>query len=156
MSDTTIVAVVILGGVFLLMGITVIKGGIEAAVKMWGVMGALTGVAFGSITSYYFTNMVKNQEVAAVSAEKAEIETQLASATADASKARELVLPVYSALRGDPKFAATYPASYDFVANLPKDERDNLAARFSTSDTLLKSIELQGAATAAAAAASPP
>jgi hypothetical protein len=63
MSDATIVAIVILTGVFILMAITIWKSGIDAAVQLWGVMGALTGVAFGAITSFYFTNKINQNEI---------------------------------------------------------------------------------------------
>ena len=46
MNDATIVAVIILVGVFILIGITIVSAGVEAAIKLWGIMGALTGVAF--------------------------------------------------------------------------------------------------------------
>ncbi|WP_372374209.1 hypothetical protein ACDI10_09830 [Vreelandella venusta] len=64
MSDAAWVAITILIGIFLLMAITVIKSGVEDAIKMWGVMGALTGVAFGAITSYFFTAEIKENEIA--------------------------------------------------------------------------------------------
>ena len=64
MSDPTLIAIIILGGVFAIMIVTIIKDGSEAAIKMWTVMGALTGVAFGAIISFYFTNEIRRIEVA--------------------------------------------------------------------------------------------
>lgn len=78
MSEATIVALVIMIGVFLTMIVTIIKSGPEAAIKMWGVMGALTGVAFGAITSFYFTTEANQNEIAALKLAKGELEYQLA------------------------------------------------------------------------------
>lgn len=78
MSDATIVALVIMIGVFLTMIVTIIKSGPEAAIKMWGVMGALTGVAFGAITSFYFTTAANQNQIAALKLAKGELEYQLA------------------------------------------------------------------------------
>lgn len=146
MSDTTVIAVVILAGVFLLMAITILKGGVEAAVRMWGVMGALTGVAFGSITSYYFTSAVKREQVASIEAEKASIEAKLASATDDASKARSLLQPVYSAILDEREGEGSNHAENPVLASLPASDRADFAARMSSSDVLLKGIEHRGAA----------
>lgn len=54
MNDSTLVAITILFGVFLLMGLTIWRSGVQDAIKVWNVMGALTGVAFGAITAFYF------------------------------------------------------------------------------------------------------
>jgi hypothetical protein len=71
MSDTTIIALVIIIGIFFLMFGAIFKGGIDGAVKIW----SLLGVAFGAIISFYFTDKVKNREIAAVTAQA---ETKLA------------------------------------------------------------------------------
>ncbi|MDP3013737.1 MAG: hypothetical protein Q8M92_05800, partial [Candidatus Subteraquimicrobiales bacterium] len=80
MSEATIVALAILVGVFVIMIITILKSGIEAAIKMWGVMGALTGVAFGAITSFYFTNTINQQEIRQEKAKTASVELALSNA----------------------------------------------------------------------------
>ena len=66
MSEATIIAITILLGVFILMGVTLYKFGIDAALKLWAGMGALTGMAFGAITSYYFTKASTDQQIAAL------------------------------------------------------------------------------------------
>lgn len=63
MTNQTIIALAIFSMVFLLMLTTLLKHGVDAAVKMWGVMGALTGVAFGAITTYFFTNATHQAEL---------------------------------------------------------------------------------------------
>ena len=63
MDNTTIIAIVMLVCVFITLIITIIKGGVEAGIRLWGVMGALTGVGFGAIVSYYFTDKSNQQEI---------------------------------------------------------------------------------------------
>jgi uncharacterized membrane protein required for colicin V production len=94
MSDATIVAVVILVGVFVLMSFAIIKHGIDGAVRLWGIMGALTGVAFGSITSYYFTNKYNQQEIRQVKAEKNAIELALNNAINKAIAANKIIVSI--------------------------------------------------------------
>lgn len=65
-DSPTLVALAILGGVFLTMFAAIIKSGVEGAIKMWGVMGAVTGVAIGAITSYYFADQAFQSEVQVV------------------------------------------------------------------------------------------
>lgn len=75
MDNTTIIAIVIFAGVFVLMVVTIIKDGVQGAIKLWSVMGALTGIAFGSITSYYFTNK-SNQQIVQKANASAEMANQ--------------------------------------------------------------------------------
>lgn len=64
LSDATVIALVVLAGVFILMFTAILKEGIEAGIKLWGTMGALTGVAFGSIITYYFADKNNQTELA--------------------------------------------------------------------------------------------
>lgn len=77
MSETTIIALVIIGGVFVVMSITILKAGIDAAIKLWSVMGALTGIAFGSITTFYFADRSHQQEIRQVQGNKEAVERVL-------------------------------------------------------------------------------
>ncbi|HHF3026202.1 hypothetical protein NOK90_25735 [Vibrio parahaemolyticus] len=69
MTETTIISLAILGGVFLLMAITLIKHGTAHAIKLWSVMGSLTGVAFGAMTTYYFTKQATQGQIDALQAQ---------------------------------------------------------------------------------------
>jgi hypothetical protein len=89
--------------VFLLMAIAIMKNGIAAAIQLWGVMGALTGVAFGGITTYYFTNQANQGAIAQARIEKDNAvqakDTALASLSdvrASATKARDVLASVSS------------------------------------------------------------
>ena len=99
LDNATIVAVVILVGVFLLMAVTIIKSGIDAAIKLWGIMGALTGVTFGAITSYYFTDKSNQQEIQQANSQKIKAELALDNAALKASEANKLLIPVANALQ---------------------------------------------------------
>ena len=65
MSESTLIAVVVLVGIFLMLALTIIKYGIDGSIKIW----SLLGVGFGAIISFYFSNQFKNSEVAAISAQ---------------------------------------------------------------------------------------
>lgn len=99
LDNATIVAVVILVGVFVLMAVTIIKSGIDAAIKLWGIMGALTGVTFGAITSYYFTDKSNQHEIQHANSQKIKAELALDNAALKASEANKLLIPVAKALQ---------------------------------------------------------
>lgn len=139
MSETTIVALVILGGVFVVMSITIYMHGPEAAIKMWGVMGALTGVAFGGITSFYFTNKSSQQEISQVRAEKAAVELKLSNAATYAVDVNKIVSPWVSALKGE-QTSASFPINTKLVRSIPEGERAVLADRFERATMKLQEI----------------
>ena len=62
MNDATVIAVIILVGMFLVLIVTILKSGVDAALRLWSGMGALTGVALGSIITFYFTNQAFTEE----------------------------------------------------------------------------------------------
>ena len=64
MNDATVIAAILLCGMFLIIIVTILKYGVDAALKLWTGMGAITGVALGSIITFYFTNQT-NQEITA-------------------------------------------------------------------------------------------
>jgi len=106
MSQQTIIALAIFGLVFLLMAITLIKYGTAAAVQLWSVMGALTGVAFGGITTYYFTNQANQGQItqARLEAEKsARANDSLVASLKDASKTVTSAKATVSSLSTDAK-----------------------------------------------------
>lgn len=141
MSDATLVALTILGGVFLLMSITIAKDGVDAAIRMWGVMGALTGVAFGAITSYYFTKDAANEQLNALNSEKKRIEALLASVSREAKEARELVVPVYAGLKGDQSTPYGYPGQINYAKGLSSDEQRTLIEAFTEATSKLDNID---------------
>jgi hypothetical protein len=65
MIDTTLVALVVLGGIFALMAIAIHKAGIDGATKVW----SLLGVAFGAIVSFYFTDGARQKTVHEITAQ---------------------------------------------------------------------------------------
>jgi len=111
LDNATIVAVVILVGVFVLMAVTIIKSGIDAAIKLWGVMGALTGVAFGAITSFYFTDRSYQQEIQQAKSQKINAELALDNAAFKASEANKLLMPVAKALQTESGPSTSSPAN---------------------------------------------
>jgi hypothetical protein len=143
-DNATIVALVILAGVFILMSITILKAGAEAAIKMWGVMGALTGVAFGAITSYYFSTKANEGAISQMEGEKRHLERALEVATKNASAAQNLVAPFYAALKGENELATTLPAGVRCVSAIPEGDRQKLALRFEKTTDLLEGIRVVG------------
>lgn len=144
MSESLIVAMVILIGVFVVMIVTIVRSGHEAAIQMWGVMGALTGVAFGAITTYYFTDQVHKREVAAIRADATLKQLALDSAATKASDAQSLLSPFVSAFSGKAQTSTTLPASFKYAAALPEADRDDIAVRFQkVMDLLLQVIALE-------------
>lgn len=99
MDNATVIAIVILIGVFVLMIVTIIKSGVDAAIKLWGVMGALTGVAFGAITSFYFTNKINRQEIQSAYLQKEKAVMALNDAAQKAEEANRFVNPLAQALK---------------------------------------------------------
>jgi len=131
---------VILVGIFILMALAILKNGVDGAIKMWGIMGALTGVALGSITSYYFTREASKQEVAVISAEKEAIENRLAAITRNAGIVYGQLSPIFSAAAGNQGTAPTPGTFPSFLEKLPSDT----ISRFKLSHDLLENIEAQG------------
>lgn len=74
--QATIIAVVMLVGVFVLVGVALFKGGVEAALKLWGVMGEPTGVGFGAITSFYFTGAVNQRQISQINEQKEAVQAE--------------------------------------------------------------------------------
>lgn len=67
--------------------VTIIKDGVAAAIKMWNIMGALTGVAFGAITSFYFTKAVNQEQFAQLRTGVSNANAQLDVAASTAKEA---------------------------------------------------------------------
>lgn len=65
MQDTTLIALLLIGGVFLVTIITVIKHqDVDSAIKMWSVM----GVAVGGVCGYYFGDNQNKQQLVSLQA----------------------------------------------------------------------------------------
>ena len=73
MNEATIIAIIVLCGIFLVLLASIIRYGIESTLKLWNGMGALTGLAFGSIISFYFTDQANQAELSQFRAEIAGI-----------------------------------------------------------------------------------
>lgn len=156
MTESTIIALVILVLVFFTMTITILKAGVEAAIRIWSVMGALTGVAFGAITTFYFTDQVRKQEVAALTTRATSLETALTQANVKATDAKTLVSQFYSALAGRTPASFEFPVIAKAAATIPAAERNELAERLQHTTELLEQIqELQAVGPTSAAGVQP-
>lgn len=142
LDNATIVAVVILIGVFALMAVTIIKSGIDAAIKLWGVMGALTGLTFGAITSYYFTDKSNQQEIQHANSQKIKAELALDNAALKANEANKLLLPVAMALKKETVALASSPTGDKDAKVLKKDIESSTFSSISGKE-LLPSITAQ-------------
>jgi hypothetical protein len=132
MLDSTIVALVILGGVFVLMSITILKGGVEAAIRLWTVMGALTGIAFGSITTHFFTNRALKQEIMQANEEKAALGTALTTVSEKAEAAKFELGQLSASIRSvqSPSSVHRSPRSSRSIASVPpQGSSDRLSER---------------------------
>lgn len=138
MSDTTIIALTILLGVFAIMIVTIIKGGFEAAIRMWGVMGALTGMAFGSIISYYFTKDKFEERIASISTKNTQLEVALNNAVNNAGKVNNNIADLKAALEG--KSGVKYPVAEKISASLPAAYKENLIDRLNLNIEELEKI----------------
>lgn len=142
MDNPTIVAVVILSGVFVLLAITILKAGVDAAIKLWGVMGALTGVAFGAITSFYFTNKLNQQEIQQANLQKESAVLALNNAALKAAEANKFVTPFAMVLKGNLKPYNSSPISAEWLAAIPEQERADLANKVEKASAELKDIHV--------------
>jgi hypothetical protein len=146
MSDTTIVAIVILGGVFLVMSMAIFKAGVEGAVKVWSVMGALTGVAFGSITSFYFTNESNQQEIRQAKLEKNTMVLALADVANKADEANKFFTSFAAELKNEkksisaPEKSISAPGRDKIISSISEDERTQLIARIEHASKQLNEI----------------
>jgi len=140
-SDATIVAIVILVGVFVLMSITILKYGAEGAARLWGIMGALTGVAFGGITSFYFTNKYNQQEIRQVKLEKKNTELVLYIATVKAGEANKYVSSIASVLESKRISPLVSPSSSIIFKPIPESEIINFTRWIEAASLELKDIE---------------
>ena len=77
MEDATWVAIAIISGIFGVLIVTVIRYGVDPALKLWSALGTLTGVALGSIVTFYFTDQVKLEEDKKQATQLSEIEAKL-------------------------------------------------------------------------------
>ena len=141
MSEPTIIAVLILAGVFILMAVTILKSGVEAAIKMWGVMGALTGVAFGAITSYYFTDKAYQQKFVQLKSENQEVRLVLANAKAQAAEAGKVLAQFTNTLGGEKDVSKGVPSWANYTKSLPEKERIDLINKFTAATKNLENIE---------------
>jgi hypothetical protein len=96
MSETTIVALAVAGGVFLVLIITLIKYNVDAAIKMWGVLGVL----LAAITSHYFTDQANKDQVAQLQQSNKKVKLALSQAVEKASYVSSIVSPFAYAFEG--------------------------------------------------------
>lgn len=62
MLPSTMIGLAMLGGVFLVLLVSIIKEGVAGGERAWHMMGAITGVAFGTMTTYFFTDAEHNKQ----------------------------------------------------------------------------------------------
>jgi hypothetical protein len=131
MSDATIIAMILLCGVFLILIITILKSGVADAIKMWNVMGAITGVAFGAIISFYFTNEANKFQISQLKTDKKEVLSAFNNTIDKASKAKKDILQLQRIL-------------HSTLGALPERERVLVRSQIDkTSNTLKEIVRLQ-------------
>lgn len=141
MTDATIVAVVILGGVFLLMSLAIIKSGIDGAIKMWSVMGAITGVAFGAITSFYFSKEVNDLKVASVVSDKDHAYELLTSVSELAQEAKNSLTGSAKLLEHDGIYPTNHHVPEKISFPIEIDNKALILEDISNATSLLDSIQ---------------
>jgi hypothetical protein len=97
MIDTTLVALVVLGGIFALMAITIHKAGIEGATRVW----SLLGVAFGAIISFYFSDGARQKTIHEITAQS---QSEIAKANDKAAAATTLLNLKATIIKPDDEF----------------------------------------------------
>lgn len=140
MDNATIVAAVILVGVFVIMLVTLIKYGVKGAIQIWSVMGTLTGLAFGGITSFYFTNKSNQQEIQQANLQRKVAMLALDNAARKAADANEFVGLFATVLKGESKPLAYFPLDANTISSIPKKERSDLADKMTDISADLKVI----------------
>lgn len=146
MADTTIIAILILAGVFVITLATIFKEGHEAAIKMWGVMGALTGVAFGSITSYYFTKEKYNSEIAALKSQQSEAALALNTAAERAKYLDVQMSSIKAVLKGEVPLNGQ-SAVHNASLFIPEPQKSVLIEKLDENSKILQAIQTMQDAT---------
>ncbi len=140
MDATTLVAMLILGGIFLLMTVTLVKYGVESAIKLWGGMGALTGVAFGSIISYYFTSKSNEQEIRKAQGETHAAISALRNAQQTAAEVNNEITQFVSALRGNNMSTQVNTDKKQIINSIPLRETASIVNRLEKASVKLSTI----------------
>ena len=127
------------------MCVAILKSGLDAAIRLWSVMGALTGVAFGGITSFYFTNQSHQQQISQIKAENQILSSSLAKAAYNAKETSKIVSPIESAfesaLKGETMNSEYFPASIKLLSSMPANEKKEFKTRLEKASMRLKYIE---------------
>ena len=76
MDETAIIALVILGGSFLALTVTIFTRGVDAAMKVWAALGPIVVL----IATFYFTDKHKQEQIAAIDKKNQEQITSIARA----------------------------------------------------------------------------
>ncbi len=97
MIDTTLVALVVLGGIFALMAIAIHKAGIDGATRVWSFL----GVAFGAIVSFYFTDGARQKTIHEITTQT---QTEVAKANDKAAEATTLLNLRATGIKPDDEF----------------------------------------------------
>jgi hypothetical protein len=125
MSETTIVALSVTSGVFLLMFVTLVKYNVDAAIKMWG----LLGVLLAAITSHYFTNQANKTQIAGLQDSNKAVKLALSKAVEKARYANNIITNFTKGTDG-----------INWVVKIPNNERDKLIKKFSNASIKLQEI----------------
>lgn len=131
MADATFIAAIILCGVFIILIVAILKSGIEGAIKMWNVMGALTGVAFGAITSFYFTNQINQSEISSLKSTTLEVVSAFNAVSKKAEDANRKILSFEPIVRNNDN---------PFIS-IPKDKAERFVKELESTSNDLKEIE---------------
>jgi len=128
MSETSIVALFVAGGVFLVLIITLVKYNVDAAIKMWGVLGVL----LAAITSHYFTDQSNKVYIAKLQDSNKAIKLALNNAKVKAAYVNEIVSPFATSLKGEKGMIWKVVKS--------KNERKKFISEFNSASNKLQEI----------------
>ena len=118
---------------------------------MWGVMGALTGVAFGAITSYYFTDQTYRDRVSKLEPQLTVAEAKVKGSTLDWSAAvmkagafKSEIDPFRKVLIGGEPVPQAGPIAIALAQSLTEDQRKELAVKLDSYYGDMQAIESLG------------
>lgn len=141
MTETGWIAIAFIAGTFGIIALALHKENVDAALKIWGGIGSVTGVVIGGISGYYFTNEANQNKIGKLQAENKVVKLVLNKAIADASDANKVVSPFTAALKGEGKLYWLPSSTMRAVASLPESERGQIIQKFGFASNKLKSIE---------------
>lgn len=137
MNGTTVVAAILLIGAF---GFTIYAlhhSGVDAALKVWGAMGTISG----AIISFYFTNSYNQREIQQANLQRDTAVLALNSAAQKAADARDAVAHWANILE-TAQTARGESAASKGISSMPEQERAEWADKLKKASTKLNDIDV--------------